>query len=57
MRSASLVINLRVHDLQVLLDHLGSLSVEVDQVQDYDYGRFAWLKDGEGNQLELFEPR
>jgi predicted enzyme related to lactoylglutathione lyase len=57
MRSTSVVINLRVHGLQLVLDHLESLGVEVDKIEDYDYGRFAWLKDCEGNQLELFQPR
>jgi D-3-phosphoglycerate dehydrogenase / 2-oxoglutarate reductase len=49
-RTSSVVINLRVQD-----SHLGSLGAEVSKVETYDYGRFAWLKDGEGNQLELFE--
>jgi predicted enzyme related to lactoylglutathione lyase len=24
--------------------------------QDYDYGRFAWILDPEGNRIELWEP-
>ena len=50
------VINLRVQDLAVLLAHLQSVGIEVERAESYDYGRFAWLKDAEGNQLELFEP-
>jgi len=50
------VINLRVQDLAVLLAHLRSAGIEVERAENYDYGRFAWLKDAEGNQLELFEP-
>ena len=42
-------------DLQKLLEHLQQLGVAVDRSEDYDYGRFAWLKDLEGNELELFE--
>jgi len=50
------VINLRVQELSVLLAHLQSVGIEVERAENYDYGRFAWLKDAEGNQLELFEP-
>ena len=25
--------------------------------EDYDYGRFAWIMDPEGNRIELWEPR
>jgi predicted enzyme related to lactoylglutathione lyase len=53
-KTSSVVINWRVHDLQRVLDHLRSLGVVIDKVEEYDYGRFAWLRDGEGNQLELF---
>ena len=24
--------------------------------EDYDYGRFAWIYDPEGNKIELWEP-
>jgi len=49
------VINLRVHDLRTLLDHLRGGGVEVERSEDYEYGRFAWIKDLDGNELELFE--
>jgi catechol 2,3-dioxygenase-like lactoylglutathione lyase family enzyme len=55
-RSARLVINLRVADLAAVLDRLRNSGEEVERTQNYEYGRFAWLKDLEGNQLELFEP-
>jgi catechol 2,3-dioxygenase-like lactoylglutathione lyase family enzyme len=50
------VINLRVTDLAKLLGSLKESGVEIDRAQDYVYGRFAWLKDADGNELELFEP-
>jgi predicted enzyme related to lactoylglutathione lyase len=28
-----------------------------DHREDYDYGRFAWIADPEGNRIELWEPR
>ena len=26
-------------------------------VEEYDYGRFGWVYDPEGNRLELWEPK
>jgi len=26
-------------------------------VRPYDYGRFAWITDPEGNRIELWEPK
>jgi len=32
--------------------------VEVDpKVEDYDYGKFGWIMDPEGNRIELWEPK
>ena len=28
-----------------------------EKVEDYDYGRFAWITDLEGNRIELWEPK
>jgi predicted enzyme related to lactoylglutathione lyase len=28
-----------------------------DRVEDYDYGRFGWATDPEGNRFELWQPR
>jgi hypothetical protein len=43
------MINYRVADLDRLL--------EVDErIEEYEYGRFAWIKDREGNRIELWEP-
>lgn len=50
------VINLRVTDLGKLLESLRSHGTVIDRSDDYVYGRFAWLKDADGNELELFEP-
>jgi hypothetical protein len=31
--------------------------VEVDQrVEEYEYGKFGWVMDPEGNRIELWEP-
>jgi predicted enzyme related to lactoylglutathione lyase len=51
------MINYRVDDLDALLEALRAEGVEVDpHREDYDYGRFAWIMDPEGNRIELWEP-
>ena len=55
--SAQFMINYRVDDLDGLLAALRSSGVVVDEpVQEFDYGRFAWVMDPEGNRIELWEP-
>ena len=54
---SSFMINYRVDDLDALLAALKEEGVEIDQKrEDYDYGRFAWIMDPEGNRIELWEP-
>ncbi|SRR6266496_1452314 len=55
--TAPFMINYRVADLDDLLAQLRAEGVEVDdRVETYDYGRFAWITDPEGNRIELWEP-
>lgn len=54
---APFMLNYRVADLDRLLDQLRKEGVEVDdKIEEYDYGRFAWIMDSEGNRIELWEP-
>ena len=49
--------NFRVHDLENLLLQLAAEGVEiVGDTASYDYGKFAWILDIEGNKIELWEP-
>ncbi|SCY22959.1 D-isomer specific 2-hydroxyacid dehydrogenase, catalytic domain [Flavobacterium caeni] len=49
--------NFRVHDLDGLLDKLRAAGVTlVGTPEAYDYGKFAWILDPEGNKIELWEP-
>ncbi|RZJ28365.1 MAG: VOC family protein [Flavobacterium sp.] len=49
--------NFRVHDLDALLERLKSEGVEiVGEPQAFDYGKFGWILDPEGNKIELWEP-
>jgi predicted enzyme related to lactoylglutathione lyase len=50
-------INYRVKDMGKLLTHLKSKGVAIEKTAEYpDYGNFAWLKDPDGNPIELWEP-
>jgi len=51
------MINSIVGDLDARLAALKEDGVEIDPTrEDYDYGRFAWIMDPEGNRIELWEP-
>ncbi len=55
--TASFMINYIVDDLDGLLAQLRAKGVQVDEkVEDYDYGRFGWAVDSEGNRFELWQP-
>ena len=55
---AGFMMNFRVADLDGLLRALREEGVEVDpHREDYDFGRFAWIMDPEGNRIELWEPK
>lgn len=52
-----LMVNYRVRDLDAMLAQLRAAGVEVeDRVEEFDYGRFGWATDPEGNRFELWEP-
>lgn len=54
---SAVMINYRVSNLDRMLEQLRSSGIAVEKVEDYDYGRFAWIRDPEGNRIELWEPR
>ena len=50
--------NYRVSDLDAMLAQLRAAGAKVDdKVEDYDYGRFGWATDPEGNRFELWQPK
>jgi predicted enzyme related to lactoylglutathione lyase/ketosteroid isomerase-like protein len=50
--------NFRVHDLEKFLAKLKKEGVQViDKIESYDYGKFGWIVDPEGNKIELWEPK
>jgi predicted enzyme related to lactoylglutathione lyase len=55
--TAPFMMNFRVENLDALLRVLKEEGVTIDpKVEEYDYGKFAWIMDPEGNRIELWEP-
>ncbi|MCZ4317688.1 VOC family protein [Aequorivita viscosa] len=51
------MINYRVENLVELLKLLKEEGVTiVGEMEEYDYGKFGWILDPEGNKIELWEP-
>lgn len=51
------MMNFRVHDLVALLKALKEEGVTiVGEMEEYEYGKFGWILDPEGNKIELWEP-
>jgi len=51
------MMNFRVHNLKELLATLKEEGVTiVGKVEEYEYGKFGWILDPEGNKIELWEP-
>jgi predicted enzyme related to lactoylglutathione lyase len=54
---APFMINYRVADLPALLGELQKEGVEIaGEMQEDEFGKFAWVMDPEGNRVELWEP-
>ena len=50
--------NFRVDNLDALIERLKAEDVElVGEPQSFDYGKFGWIIDPEGNKIELWEPK
>ena len=55
--AAPFMINYRVANLERMLEQLRNAGIPIEKVEDYDYGRFAWITDPEGHRIELWEPK
>jgi predicted enzyme related to lactoylglutathione lyase len=50
-------INYTVKNMEDILSHLTSKGVAIEKTEEYpSMGKFAWLKDPDGNSIELWEP-
>jgi predicted enzyme related to lactoylglutathione lyase len=53
---SSFMLNYRVRDLDAMLAQVRAAGAKVDEkVEDYEYGRFGWATDPEGNRFELWQ--
>lgn len=52
------MVNYRVANLKKVLAALRKEKVWIDPkgIEKSEYGQFAWIKDGEGNRIELWQP-
>lgn len=51
------MINYRVYDIENLIINLKTNGITVlDEIEEYEYGKFVHILDIEGNKLELWEP-
>lgn len=51
------MINYRVQHIEALVQQLKDNGVEVvDEIKEYEYGKFVHIMDPEGNKIELWEP-
>jgi len=52
------MMNFRVENLVELLKVLKDEGVKVvGEMQEFEYGKFGWILDPEGNKIELWEPK
>lgn len=57
-REQGWMLNLRVRDLNAMVDQLRAAGIEVTvDTESYPNGRFARIHDPEGNPVELWEPK
>ena len=49
-------VNYRVDNLHAFIAQLESDGITTEKVEDFDYGRFAWVRDPDNNRIELYEP-
>ncbi len=55
--TASFMVNYRVEDLHALVKVLKEEGCSVlDNIDESEYGKFAWVMDPEGNKVELWQP-
>ena len=52
------MLDFRVDDLDGVLAKVAAAGAKVDEKRDeYDFGKFGWFWDPEGNRVELWEPK
>jgi predicted enzyme related to lactoylglutathione lyase len=55
--TASFMVNYRVADVSRMIEQLKAAGATVDdKIEEFEYGRFGWAMDPEGNRFELWQP-
>ena len=55
--AAQFMVNLRVDDLDAIIEMLTAKGVEILGRQDEEYGNFAWILDCDGIKIELWQQK
>lgn len=51
------MINFRVKNMEKLIEHLNVKNIPIAKpLEEYEYGKFLWVEDSDGNRIELWEP-
>ncbi|MGB0432211.1 MAG: VOC family protein [Bacteroidia bacterium] len=51
------MVNYRVENIEALVEQLKAEGVKVvDEIEEFEYGKFVHVLDPEGNKIELWEP-
>jgi predicted enzyme related to lactoylglutathione lyase len=52
------MLNLVVDDVDGMLERIvAGGGTSVGEIEDYDFGKFGWFMDPEGNKVELWQPK
>jgi len=50
------ILNLRVANLSTALEQLRAQGIEIEpKILEWAHGKHAWIRDGDGNRVELYE--
>jgi predicted enzyme related to lactoylglutathione lyase len=55
-KTQTTMINLRVEDIDGVVERLRQAGAPVEDINDEIYGKFSWTYDIDGNRIELWEP-
>ncbi len=55
---SSFMVNYIVDNLDEFIKVIEQRGIKLSgSIEEYDYGRFAWIQDPDGNKIELWEPK
>ena len=55
--TANFMVNFRVKNIEALVQKLQESGVTIcDEIEEYEYGKFVHILDGDNNKIELWEP-